>query len=101
MQVLKWLHPPFARECLRKRHYSPALASSNVFPMPSHHKSALATYQHAPPYGADHFNNSQTDRGYPDIPANGVNYVVAVNGQFFIAFSIGASCPTFASPVGS
>ncbi|KAE9372810.1 tripeptidyl peptidase-like protein [Stipitochalara longipes BDJ] len=74
---------------------------SNVFPMPSYQKSAVATYfaNHAPPYGADRFNNSQTVRGYPDVSANGVNYVVAVDGQFSLAFGTSASCPTFASLV--
>jgi tripeptidyl-peptidase-1 len=74
---------------------------SNVFPMPSYQKNAMATYfaQHAPSYGADRYNNSQTVRGYPDVSANGVNYVVAVNGQFSLAFGTSASCPTFASLV--
>jgi tripeptidyl-peptidase-1 len=74
---------------------------SNVFPIPSYQKSAIATYfsQHAPPYGAERFNNSQNVRGYPDVSANGVNYVVAVDGQFSLAFGTSASCPTFASLV--
>ncbi|PMD54431.1 tripeptidyl peptidase-like protein [Hyaloscypha bicolor E] len=74
---------------------------SNVFPMPSYQKTAMATYfaSHMPPYGADRFNNSQTVRGYPDVSANGVNYVVAVDGQFSLTFGTSASCPTFASLV--
>jgi len=72
---------------------------SNVFAMPSYQKQAMATYfaENAPPYGADRFNNSQTVRGYPDVSANGVNYVTAVNGQFSLAFGTSASAPTFAS----
>jgi tripeptidyl-peptidase I len=74
---------------------------SNVFPMPSYQKNAMATYfaSHMPPYGADRYNNSQAVRGYPDVSANGVNYVVAVNGQFSLAFGTSASCPTFAALV--
>ena len=74
---------------------------SNVFAMPSYQESAVKTYfaNHAPAYGADRFNNSQTVRGYPDVSANGVNYVVAVDGEFTLAFGTSASTPTFASLV--
>lgn len=74
---------------------------SNVFAMPSYQQSAMATYfaNHAPTYGADRFNNSQKVRGYPDVSANGVNYVVAVNNQFSLAFGTSASTPTFAALV--
>lgn len=74
---------------------------SNVFPIPSYQQKAVSTYftDHAPAlgFGGDRFNNSQKARGYPDVSANGVNYVVAVNGQFSLAFGTSASCPTFAS----
>ena len=72
---------------------------SNVFALPSYQEKAMATYfqQHAPPYGADRFNNSQKVRGFPDVSANGVNYVTAVDGQFSLSFGTSASCPTFAS----
>jgi tripeptidyl-peptidase-1 len=72
---------------------------SNVFPMPSYQQTAVASYytQHAPPYTAEQYNNTQTVRGYPDVSANGVNYVTAVNGKFSLAFGTSASCPTFAS----
>jgi len=72
---------------------------SNVFSMPSYQQKALDTYfaQHAPPYGADRFNNSQKARGYPDVSANGANYVVAVDGDFSLVFGTSASTPTFAS----
>ncbi|ESZ93201.1 Pro-kumamolisin [Sclerotinia borealis F-4128] len=72
---------------------------SNVFAVPAYQKTAMATYfaEHAPTYGANQFNNSQMVRGYPDVSANGVNYVTAVNGQFSLAFGTSASCPAFAS----
>ena len=38
-------------------------------------------------------------RGYPDVSANGVNYVVAVDGAFSLIYGTSASAPTFASLV--
>lgn len=61
---------------------------SNVFSMPSYQQDAVAGYfdNHAPPYGADRFNNSQVVRGYPDVSANGANYVTAVDGKFSLSY---------------
>lgn len=72
---------------------------SNVFPLPNYQNKAMATYyqNHKPPYGADRYNNSQAVRGFPDVSANGVNYVTAVDGKFSLSFGTSASCPTFAS----
>jgi len=36
-------------------------------------------------------------RGFPDVSANGANYVVAVDGIFELVFGTSASCPVFAS----
>ncbi|XMA16888.1 hypothetical protein WAI453_009679 [Rhynchosporium graminicola] len=74
---------------------------SNVFSMPSYQSSALKTYfaEHKPAYGADRYNTSQTSRGYPDVSANGVNYVVAVDGKFSYVYGTSASAPTFGSIV--
>ncbi|WPG97989.1 Hypothetical protein R9X50_00077200 [Acrodontium crateriforme] len=72
---------------------------SNVFPIPNYQKSAVKSWfkNYPPPYGADRFNNSQMTRGYPDISANGANYVVAVDGTFSLVFGTSASAPTFGS----
>jgi tripeptidyl-peptidase-1 len=72
---------------------------SNYFALPSYQQKAMSTYftNYAPSYGSDRFNNSQKVRGYPDVAANGVNYVTAVNGQFSLSLGTSASCPTFAS----
>lgn len=72
---------------------------SNVFAMPSYQKAAVTNYfaNHAPAYGADRFNNSKVVRGFPDVSANGVNYVTAVDGKFSLTFGTSASCPTFAA----
>ncbi|KAJ9155616.1 Aorsin [Pleurostoma richardsiae] len=72
---------------------------SNVFAMPSYQQKAVGDYfaNSAPPYGADRFNNSGTVRGFPDVSANGANYVTAVNGNFSLSFGTSASAPVFAS----
>lgn len=61
---------------------------SNVFSMPDYQRTAVANYfqAHAPPYGADRFNNSQVVRGFPDVAANGANYVTAVDGKFSLSY---------------
>ncbi|KAL8699547.1 MAG: hypothetical protein Q9201_005949 [Fulgogasparrea decipioides] len=68
---------------------------SNVFPLPSYQSAAVKSFfaNHPPPYGADRFNNSQNTRGYPDVSANGANYVVAVDGQFALVYGTSASSP--------
>lgn len=72
---------------------------SNVFPLPSYQKSAVSTYfaKHKPSYGSDRYNNSQHSRGFPDVSANGVNYVIAVDGNFSYVYGTSASAPTFGS----
>ncbi|KAL8739876.1 MAG: hypothetical protein Q9190_007361 [Brigantiaea leucoxantha] len=72
---------------------------SNVFPIPSYQKSAVSSYfaNHNPPYTATQYNNSRTVRGYPDVAANGANYVVAVDGQITLIYGTSASSPTFGS----
>ncbi|KAI4239964.1 MAG: hypothetical protein L6R40_005395 [Gallowayella cf. fulva] len=68
---------------------------SNVFPLPSYQASAVQSFfkNFPPPYGADRFNNSQATRGFPDISANGANYVVAVDGVFALVYGTSASSP--------
>lgn len=68
---------------------------SNVFSMPEYQKSAVARYfeNHAPPYGSDRFNNSKVVRGFPDVSANGANYVTAVDGKFSLSYGTsGKTC---------
>lgn len=71
---------------------------SNVFSMPNYQKNAVQKYfdVHAPPYGADRFNNSQVVRGFPDVSANGANYVTAVDGKFSLSYGTsGKSSPDY------
>ncbi len=68
---------------------------SNVFPLPDYQSAAVKGWfaNHPPPYTAAQFNNSQNTRGYPDISANGANYVVAVDGTFSLVYGTSASAP--------
>lgn len=70
---------------------------SNVFPLPSYQASAVGTYfaHHKPAYGPDRYNTSQHSRGFPDVSANGVNYVIAIDGNFSYVYGTSASAPTF------
>jgi tripeptidyl-peptidase-1 len=72
---------------------------SNVFAMPSYQSSAISTYfsSHKPSYTATQYNNSQTVRGFPDVSANGANYVVAVDGSLSLVYGTSASAPVFGS----
>lgn len=72
---------------------------SNVFPVPEYQREAVKAYlkDSPPPYTASQFNNTGTTRGYPDISANGVNYLVAVEGVFTKIFGTSASTPVVAS----
>jgi tripeptidyl-peptidase-1 len=72
---------------------------SNVFPTPSYQKSALATYfaKNTPPYTAAQYNNSMATRGFPDVSANGANYMTLIDGQYQLVYGTSASSPVFAA----
>ncbi|KAI5366002.1 putative peptidase S53, activation domain, Sedolisin domain, peptidase S8/S53 domain superfamily [Septoria linicola] len=72
---------------------------SNVFPLPSYQSAAVKSYfkNHLPPYTSAQYNNSQQTRGFPDISANGANYVVAINGAWAKVYGTSASAPTLGS----
>jgi tripeptidyl-peptidase-1 len=70
---------------------------SNVFAMPSYQSSAVASYyaSHKPSYSATQYNNSQAVRGYPDVSANGANYVIALDGSLTQVYGTSCSSPVF------
>ncbi|KAI0672543.1 subtilisin-like protein [Trametes maxima] len=70
---------------------------SNVFPRADFQKAAVDGYlQNFPPgYAPNIFNAS--GRGFPDVSANGLNYSVALNGDFRLISGTSASAPTFAA----
>lgn len=72
---------------------------SNIFPLPAYQAAAVHGFlsAHPPPYTAAQFNNSGTSRGYPDIAANGANYVTAVDGAFSLVYGTSASVPVVGS----
>ncbi|KAF9561787.1 subtilisin-like protein [Agrocybe pediades] len=72
---------------------------SNIFPMPSFQESVVKSFlkSHPPPYTKGQFNNSGNARGFPDISANGANFVVAVDGKFERVYGSSASAPVVAS----
>lgn len=75
------------------------VANSLIVAVPDYQKSAIKTYfaQHKPPYTSAQYNTSQTSRGLPDVSANGVNYVIAIDGEFEYVYGTSASSPTFGS----
>ena len=68
---------------------------SNVFPMPSYQAAAVGEFfaNHPPPYGADRYNNSMMTRGFPDVSANGANYIIAIDGNFSLVYGTSCSSP--------
>lgn len=72
---------------------------SNVFALPDYQADAVTTFltEHPPPYNASQYNNSGRVRAFPDISANGANYVVAVDGSLTLVYGTSASTPTFGS----
>lgn len=74
---------------------------SDIYPLPAYQHDAVKSFfkNHNPPYSAAQYNNSMRTRGYPDISANGVNYVIAIDGEFGLVFGTSASTPVVASMI--
>ncbi|KAF9807920.1 hypothetical protein IEO21_08015 [Rhodonia placenta] len=72
---------------------------SNVFAMPSYQKTAVEHYlsNYPPPYSSAIYNTSGTSRAYPDISANGANYLVAIDGNFTLTYGTSCSSPVLAA----
>ncbi|KAI0331459.1 family S53 protease-like protein [Cubamyces sp. BRFM 1775] len=69
---------------------------SNIFPQPSYQSAAVENYLNA--LGSTNeglFNRS--GRAYPDVSAQGINYVTRINGTFFLILGTSASTPVWAS----
>ncbi|KAF7323695.1 Subtilisin-like protein [Mycena kentingensis (nom. inval.)] len=68
---------------------------SNYFAMPDYQRGAVTQYLSAnpPPYPPYIYNSTGTSRTYPDLSANGANYVVSVGGSFFLVYGTSASSP--------
>ncbi|KAJ7843350.1 subtilisin-like protein [Mycena olivaceomarginata] len=72
---------------------------SNIFPLPSYQAHAVTSFltNHPPPYTNGEFNSSGKVRAFPDLSANGANYVIGIDGQFGLVFGTSASAPTTAA----
>jgi len=74
---------------------------SDVYAMPAYQRGDVLSFldNHPPPYTGAQFNNSRNSRAYPDLSANGLNYVVVINGNFRLIDGTSASTPTTASMI--
>ncbi|KAG2122346.1 subtilisin-like protein [Suillus clintonianus] len=72
---------------------------SNYFSMPDYQKAAVEGYLAANPisYSKDIYNSTGTSRAYPDLSANGANYVVAIDGTFSLVYGTSAASPVVGS----
>lgn len=68
---------------------------SNYFSMPDYQAGAVKEYLAANPisYPKDIYNSTGMSRAYPDLSANGANYVVAVDGNFSLVYGTSAASP--------
>jgi len=76
---------------------------SDVFAMPDYQKADVLSFfkNHPPPFTSAQFNNSQKARGYPDLAANGANYVIGIDGEFALVFGTSCSSPVVGSLITS
>ncbi|EMD33171.1 hypothetical protein CERSUDRAFT_98768 [Gelatoporia subvermispora B] len=72
---------------------------SNVFSIPEFQQKAVQTYleKYPPPYAADIYNSTGHSRAFPDISANGANYLVVIQGKVFRVYGTSASSPVSAA----
>ncbi|KAH9978694.1 subtilisin-like protein [Lactifluus volemus] len=72
---------------------------SNIFTMPKYQEAAVHGYlkNYPPPYTAEQYNNSGKVCAFPDISANGANYVTAIDGQSMLSYGSSASAPVVGS----
>ncbi|EGO26347.1 hypothetical protein SERLADRAFT_436158 [Serpula lacrymans var. lacrymans S7.9] len=68
---------------------------SNYFAMPEYQKDAVQRYlkNYPPSYPASIWNSTGKSRAFPDLSANGANYVVAIDGKFNLVYGTSASSP--------
>ncbi|KAH8821350.1 peptidase S8/S53 domain-containing protein [Xylogone sp. PMI_703] len=74
---------------------------SNIFPIPDYQKDAVSNYysKYAPSYDSSVYNNTKQVRGFPDVSANAVNYVFAVDGGMYAVSGTSAASPVFGAVV--
>ncbi|KAF9046290.1 subtilisin-like protein [Panaeolus papilionaceus] len=76
---------------------------SNIFLKPAYQKIAVDNYiaKHLTPspFKPGQFNDTGNARGFPDIAANGANYVIGIDGRFGLVFGTSAAAPVVASMI--
>ncbi|CCM05401.1 uncharacterized protein FIBRA_07617 [Fibroporia radiculosa] len=72
---------------------------SNVFPIPEYQKSAVENYlaKYPPPYPSYIYNSTGNSRAFPDLSANGVNYMITVQGEWVYVYGTSCSSPVTAA----
>lgn len=71
---------------------------SNYFSIPDYQVDAVSCWmdEYGKEYAMEYpgaWNSTGRSRAYPDISANGANYVVAVDGEFLLVYGTSASTP--------
>ncbi|KIM92450.1 hypothetical protein PILCRDRAFT_123424, partial [Piloderma croceum F 1598] len=68
---------------------------SNYFSIPNYQKDSVQSYfkNYPPPYSKTTNTYNSSGRGFPDLSANGANYVVSIQGEFWGVFGTSASTP--------
>jgi len=68
---------------------------SNYFAIPDYQKDVVSSYlKHTPPgYPSSIWNSTGNSRAYPDLSANGANYVIVVDGNYTLVYGTSASAP--------
>ncbi|KAJ7595053.1 subtilisin-like protein [Mycena floridula] len=76
---------------------------SNIFTTPFYQKEAVNTFltnfKADPPFSTALFNSSGNSRAFPDLSANGANYIIAIDGEFGLVFGTSASSPVVGSMI--
>ncbi|KAJ7776843.1 subtilisin-like protein [Mycena maculata] len=72
---------------------------SNIFPLPSYQANAVKSFltEHPPPFKNGQFNDKGNARAFPDLSANGANYIIGIDGEFGLVFGTSCSAPVTAS----
>jgi len=67
---------------------------SNYFALPDYQKKVVHRYMKNIPSSLNgQYNATGHSRGFPDLSANGANYVVSVGGKFILVYGTSASTP--------
>uniref|UniRef100_A0A0W0G632 tripeptidyl-peptidase II n=1 Tax=Moniliophthora roreri TaxID=221103 RepID=A0A0W0G632_MONRR len=68
---------------------------SNIFSIPAYQENHVAEYMKNTnlSFSGSHYNSTGKSRAFPDLSANGANYIISVSGTFHRVFGTSASAP--------